>query len=200
MSVRVGVDLDGVLYDFGASVRLYLDSIGRHYGWKDDAAEPHDWNFFEYWGMDRNEFRKICDDGVDAGYIFSGDIRPHAKEAVNDIAEAGHEIIIITDRQFGSRPVNSHAATRNWLDMHGIWFDELVFSADKTCVPTDTFVEDKLENYDALVANGTKCFLINRPWNLVPGGDARERIADIWDYAVAVSDMTEKGFADLSFS
>ena len=50
--MRVGFDLDGVLYDFGDSVRRYLRSVGREYGFKDDAPEPHTWNFYEYWHMD----------------------------------------------------------------------------------------------------------------------------------------------------
>lgn len=196
--MRVGIDLDGCLYDFGNSVRRYLDSIGRPYGWKDNKNEPHDWNFFEYWGMDFVEFRQVCNDGVDAGYIFSGDIRPNAVESVARIAALGHEIIIITDRQFGSDPRNSEAATVEWLAQHGIEYDELVFSADKTCVSTDTFVEDKLANYDALTAVGVKTYLITRDWNKVEGGDARNRITDILDYAEAIEHMTAEGFADLS--
>ena len=197
--MRVGFDLDGVLYDFGNSVRRYLDSIGRPYGWKDNKDEPHDWNFFEYWGMDVNEFRQVCNDGVDAGYVFSGGIRPNAAESVARVANLGHEIVIITDRQFGSDPKNSEKATLEWLDQHGIWFDELIFSANKCCTPTDTFVEDKLENYDALTEAGTKTFLITRDWNKVPGGDARNRITDVLDYAEAIERITAEGFADLSF-
>lgn len=184
--MRVGFDLDGVLYDFGNSVRRYLDSIGRPYGWKDEAPEPHHWDFYEYWGMDLAEFKQLCHDGVDAGYIFQGDIRPNAVESVRRVAELGHEIIIITDRQFGSKPENSHKATTEWLAQHGIEYDELVFSADKTCVPTDFFVEDKRENYDALRAAGVACYLITRPWNVDERyglKDGRYRIDDISDYA-----------------
>lgn len=183
--MRVGFDLDGVLYDFGASVRRYLDSIGRPYGWKDDAAEPHCWDFYEYWGMDRAEFKKVCDDGVDAGYVFSGPVRPNAVDANHRVAVLGHEIVIITDRQFGSSPMASHNATLEWLEQHDIWYDEIVFSANKCCVPTHTFVEDKLENYDALVQNGVDCYLINRAWNN-PALDGRKRILDVMDYAKAI--------------
>lgn len=197
--MRVGFDLDGCLYDFGESVRRYLDSIGRTYGWKDDADEPHHWDFYEYWGMDRDEFTQICHDGADAGYIFCGGTRPGAVEAVGRVARLGHEIIIITDRQFGSTPEVSHNNTIGWFAQHGIEYDELVFSANKNAVPTDMFVEDKLENYDALIDAGVDAYLINRAWNQVPGGDARKRIDDISDYARIVSEVTEKGFADLSF-
>lgn len=205
--MRVGFDLDGCLYDFGNSVRRYLDSIGRPYGFKDDAPEPHDWNFFEYWGMDGAEFKEICNAGVDAGFIFSGPARLNAAEAVNRVADLGHEIIIITDRFFGT-PINlcgdivnpSHLATDVWLAENGIPYHELHFTADKLYVPTDTFVEDKLENYDALVAGGVNAYLIDRPWNQVAGGDARNRIKDVIDYADAIEIASTQGFVDLSFA
>ena len=197
--MRVGFDLDGVLYDFGNSVRRYLDSIGTPYGFKDDAAEPHHWDFYEYWGMDRKQFTQLCHDGVDAGYIFQGGIRPNAVSAVERVARLGHDVIIITDRQFGTVPQNSHNATNEWLAQHGIEYDELVFSADKTAVQTDVFVEDKLENYDNLVANNTSCFLINRPWNHDPEmgiNDGRLRISDIKDYAEMIEFMHEIALAN----
>ena len=183
--MRVGFDLDGVLYDFGNSVRRYLDSIGRPYSFHADKDEPHTWNFFEHWGMDRHEFAQICHDGADAGYVFTGPARPNAVWAVQAVKEAGHTVVIITDRQFGSRPEVSHDNTRNWLAQHNIPYDELHFSADKTSVPTDIFVEDKLENYDALVNVGTPCVLIDRPWNQ-DEGDYRFRISDIVDYPAIV--------------
>lgn len=198
--MRVGFDLDGVLYDFGNAVRVYLDSIGREYGWKDDAEEPHHWDFYEYWHMDRKEFAQVCHDGVDAGYIFSGDARPNAAEAVNRVADMGHEIIIITDRFFGEDPKASHVATEIWLAEHGIPYHELHFSPNKLIAPTDTFVEDKLENYDTLNLAGVKSYLVNRPWNEVEGGDARNRINDVIDYADAIELMWSDGFTDLTFA
>lgn len=187
--MRVGFDLDGVLFDFGNSVRRYLDSIGREYGFKDDAPEPHCWDFFEYWGVTREDFVQICHDGVDAGYIFSGGVRPNAVQAVHKVYAAGHDVVIITDRSFGTTPEASHNATREWLAQHDIPYDELHFSSDKTIAPTDCFVEDKLENYDALTKAGVKCYLINRPWNQVKGGDYRDRINDISEYPAKVEEL-----------
>lgn len=188
--MRVGWDLDGVLYDFGGSVRRYLDYIGRPYGFKGGESEPHTWNFFKYWKMDSSEFVQICHDGVDAGFIFQGPTRPGAVEAMRKVKEMGHTNVIITDRQFGSSPEKSHLATRHWLEFHEFPYDELYFSADKVCVPTDVFVEDKLENYDAITAAGTPCALITRPWNA--RRDKRRRIQDISDYPTLVRTLAEE--------
>lgn len=185
--MRVGFDLDGVLYDFGSSVRRYLDYIGRPYGFKGGEPEPHTWNFFKYWKMDIEEFKQICNDGVDAGFIFHGPTRVNAVESMQKIKDMGHEIVVITDRQFGKRPEKSHEATRFWLEFHEFPYDELYFSADKVIVPTDVFVEDKLENYDAITAAGTPCFLITRPWN--KRRDRRRRIEDISEYPAAVLEV-----------
>jgi len=136
--------------------------------------------------MDRAEFSQICHDGVDAGFIFSGPVRPNTVEAFKAVKEMGHTIVIITDRQFGCSPTASHQATRVWLAENGIEYDELHFSADKLIVPTDCFVEDKLENYDILTAAGTPCVLIDRPWNQ-DGNDTRLRINDIGQYPPFVS-------------
>lgn len=134
--------------------------------------------------MDLDEFKQICNDGADAGFIFSGPARPNAAWSIQAIKQAGHEVIIITDRQFGYSPAVSHNATLNWLAEHDIPYDDIYFSADKTCVKTDIFIEDKLQNYDALVEVGTPCVLINRPWNLED--DYRFRVNDISEYPAIV--------------
>lgn len=197
---RVGFDLDGVLYNFGDSVKRYLDHIGQGHIWKSGPTKGVFWDFYKDWGWTSQQFVQLCNDGADAGFIFTGPIRDHAVEAVERVARLGHEIIIITDRQFGTTPKVSHDNTTEWLAQHGIEYDELIFSADKTCVPTDFFVEDKLENYDALVAAGTNTFLINRAWNVVEGGDARMRIDSVLDYATFVEEYTKMGYAQTSFA
>ena len=198
--MRIGIDLDGVLYNFGDSVKRYLDHIGQGHLWKSGPTPSPFWDFYKDWGWTGQQFVDMCNAGADAGFIFTGPAREGAVEAMGRIAATGNEIIIITDRPFGSSPMVSQANTEEWLWQHGIEYDELWFSADKTCAPTDMFVEDKLENYDALVANGTAAYLINRAWNHVDGGDARRRIDSISEFADAVELATELGFADLTFS
>lgn len=190
-TLRVGIDLDGVLYDFADSFRRYLVASGKVLEGVLPSGEPSTWTFYEDWGFSLAEFIQICNDGVDAGIIFRGPAREGASEAVNKIKNLGHTIHIITDRKFGSDPVNSEIATKEWLSEHNIPYDTLTFSADKTCVATHLFVEDKLENYDALVAAGVEAYLIDRPWNNVLSErqnprTKRKRIADIADYAFLI--------------
>lgn len=204
---RVGFDLDGVGYNFGDSVKRYLDSIGQGHYWKSGPTKGVFWDFYKDWTHDETgepwtskQFVDMCNAGADAGFIFTGPAREGFSEAVGRVLSLGHEVIIITDRQFGSTPSVSHNHTTEWLAQHGVEYDELVFSADKTCVPTDFFVEDKLENYDALVAAGTNTFLINRAWNVVEGGDARQRISSVTDYADWIEEYTKVNSAQLAFA
>ena len=199
--MRVGWDLDGVGYVFGNSVRMYLNSIGMDVPPATDDFCTN-WNFFEFWGMDKEEFGAFCDAGGDAGYVFGdhpGLTRPNFFESIKRVKALGHENIVVTHRYQGS-PGQAEANTYKWLAPVQNWLDEIHFSHDKTSVPTDTFVEDNLQNYDMLINKGVRAFLVDRPWNQVEGGDARMRIADVSDYADAVEQITIDGFADLTLA
>jgi hypothetical protein len=182
--MRVGIDLDGVCFDFAASLLRYALHKGYEFPEGFHAhGEPKEWAFYEGWGLSLEDFLQMCHDGADAGFVFSGPVRPGVKEAFDIIIGLGHEIIIITDRAFGTTPEVSQQLTVEWLDFHELNYDELHFSGDKTVVPTDYFIEDKLSNYDALVAAGVDTFLVDRPWNQTDLPDARRRVDGIREYA-----------------
>lgn len=178
---RVGWDLDGVEYDFAESVRRTVKHFGLDDKFRLCEGEPSSWYFYRAWGMSDAEFVELCHRGADAGIIFSGVRRPGGLESMKRVRNAGHEVHIVTDRSFGSSPEVSQEITRMFLLTHGYEYDSLTFSADKTVVPTDYFIEDKLENYDALDAVGTEVYLINRPWNL--RDDNRRRVDTIEAFA-----------------
>ncbi len=175
--MRVGIDLDGCIHNFGKSLQNYLETITHSY----DCTDPQVWDFYKDWGMTDIDFKKHCNDGVDAGIVFNGPQFPGAVQAVRRIKAAGHSIHFITDRFFGSDPRNSAAVTEGWLLHHGFPYDSLTFSPDKTVVATDVFVEDKAENYDMLEATGVRCYLINQPWNIEK--DNRRRISGMTEFA-----------------
>lgn len=198
--MRVGYDSDGVIDNFGEGVRETLVAANQGHLWKSGPTKAPFWNFYEDWGWTFEQFKELVDWGVDEGIIFSGHWRDNAIDSMHRVKSLGHEIIIITDRSWGSDPKNSERNTRLAFERAGVPFDELHFNRDKTIVQTDTFVEDKIENYDALLENGTVTWLINRPWNQVPGGDARRRINCVSEYADAIELATRNGFTDLSFA
>lgn len=204
--MRVAFDSDGVIDTFNDGVGNAFRARGLGHLWKSGPTPYSLWNYFEEWTHEDGtpwtyaEWKEIVDWGVDNGYIFTGHWRPCALESLRRVAQMGHEIIIITDRFFGSDPENSHKATIEAYARAGIEYDELHFTANKNSVDVDLFVEDRIENYDPLVEAGVPTWLINRAWNQVPGGDARNRIDCVHEYADAVERITEQGFADLTIS
>jgi 5'(3')-deoxyribonucleotidase len=181
--MRVGIDLDGVCYDFSASLREYLRESGINPD--GELADATRWEFYEDWGYTLDEFLEHCHAGVDAGYVFRHG-RPYAntREAFDVIRAAGHTIHIVTDRSFGTVGGASQAATSEWLRAYGLSYDSLTFTADKTVVRLDTMVDDKLANYDALEAAGVAVYLLTRPWNKQE--DDRHRVLDLLHYAEVI--------------
>lgn len=180
--MRVGIDLDGVCYDFAGSLRHYLWTVlGRDPETCPDATR---WEFYEDWGLDLAAFLDACDLGVDDGYIFAhGDPYPNVAEAFNVIKSAGHTIHIVTDRTFG-QPGNAAAATLTWLATYGLGYDSITFSADKTVANLDVMVDDKPENYAALIAAGVDAYLLTRPWNQHVEG--AQRVLDLLHFAEVI--------------
>jgi hypothetical protein len=160
--MRLGIDLDGVAYDFAASLRHWLVHHEGH-----DAErypDPQTWDFYrDQWGMTLEEFTAHCDRGVDAGVIFvDGDPLPGTRDALRTLKRLGHTLHIVTNRSFGRRSMEN---TAWWLHKHDIPYDTLHFAADKTSVRVDAFIEDNADNYLALTAAGVAAFLWDRPWN-----------------------------------
>ena len=182
--VRIGVDLDGVCYDFSTVFEVYATEI------QDFPPElctpPVRWEFYEDWGLTLAQFINLLADGVNDDFIFSwGNPFPGVKDALRRLRKAGHSIHIITDRSIG-RPGKAHFSTVSWLHRHQLPYDSLTFSADKTVVRTDWMVDDKLQNVDALLAAGTRAVLMDRPWNQTTP-DPYERVTSLTDFVERVN-------------
>lgn len=183
--MRIGIDLDGVCYNFSASVREYLRGAAQSYG-DGEYPDPTRWEFYEDWGLNLSQFLDVCHEGVDAGVIFThGEPYPHVTEAFMRIKAAGHSIHIVTDRSFGTGGA-SEGATRAWLDKHDLPFDSLTFTSDKTVVNLDAMVDDKPANYYALTEAGVPTWLLTRTWNQ-KHTDITRRVLDLLHYAEVVA-------------
>lgn len=190
--MRIGKDLDGCNVGFIEGVNEIRRSQGE------EEFTPGIWHFYRALGMTDQDWVAWCNKAADDGLLFNHEPYPGAVDAFRRIKRMGHTVVVVTDRTFGRTPQVSQKITREWLNYHRFEYDELHFDADKTRYDLDMMVEDKLENYDALVDAGVDAYLIDRPWNQVPGGDARKRIKDMSEYADIVALVTEQGYADLS--
>jgi hypothetical protein len=183
--MRVGFDVDGVLYNWHASLRQFLGFD------LDRAPDPTAWHFHEQWGVTKEELGRAAMDGVDAGVVLTWGVPlPGAKETMDRIKALGHTIHIVTDRSAGE-PGNAQAATIKWLHAHDLPYDTVTFARDKTIANVDMFIDDKLDNYDALQMAGTLVYLLDRPWNQQEDAwPFRRRIFSLEQYG----DIIEHGF------
>lgn len=180
-SLRIGFDLDGVLYDFRKALSDYLVASGR-VECSLDRALPH-WDFFEGWGLTLDEYLALYRAGVDEGFVLRvGEPLPGTLEEIKRVADAGHTIHIVTDRSIASDPKLPGQLTEAWLLEHGVPFDSLTLSSDKTSVATDYFIDDRYDNYVARINAGMSCHLLTRPWNAELGGADTKRVATVGQF------------------
>lgn len=163
MSLRVGWDLDGIIYDFTEAVR---DFIVKRYGFKrEELPDPAGWNTWESWPMSKDQFFAFFREGVEAKCIWLYGAPDAAGLATMfRQREQGHTIHIVTHRN-GLGPAGM-TSTVEWLDAYGVPYDTLTFAKDKTVVPVDVFIEDNVDNALALRAAGVVSVLMTRPWNV----------------------------------
>lgn len=168
--MRIGVDLDGVLYDFVGDFRNWL--IMEHDREAHHLPPAESWNFWkDQWGLTLDEFLGICGESVDAGYMFRvGDPHPDSIEYMHRLREDGHSLHIITARNFGSKSIQN---TEWWLNEHDVPHDSLSFSKDKTIMALDTMIDDHAENFIQLEQAGIRAYLLDRLWNQYHETDRR---------------------------
>lgn len=162
--MRVGFDLDGILYDWAGSMRAAAHQL---LGIDPYTLEnPKTWEFWGQWGLTRDQFLTLFTDGIKAGIVFGHEgPRPGAREAVEQVRADGHTAHVITDRLIEGIEDLCIEATHGWFAQHQVEVDELVLSGDKTVVPTDVFIDDRAENYLALQRTDTLPVLLTYPHN-----------------------------------
>lgn len=182
---RIAVDLDGVTYDFTASLRHYL--VEFHGYDSSTLPDAQVWDFFTHqWGITTEQFLSFCAQGVDAGVIFGhGEPIEGAVEFLNRFRADGHTIHIATSRFYGSQAAG---VTERWLNEHKVPYDSLCIVRDKWLVDADVYIDDHGKNFDEIWEYGKPCFLFDQPWNShVDAGSYR--VGSWKEFYEAVSDI-----------
>jgi len=189
----IGVDVDGVLYDFIGALREHIT------GSDDPEILPfaNSWEFYKKWGLTDQQFLNHYSEGVHAGKVlWEGQPYANTREGWDTLLTAGHRIHIITDRQPPGAEEEAMSATRHWLASHDLNPTSVVFSADKTHIlhlaqdgKRVAFIDDRPENVHALRAAGILAFIMNRPWNQDVQG---ERVNDLLEFANIINVLAKK--------
>lgn len=188
----VGVDLDGVVYDFVSAFveEARLQGAGNI----PKKAVARGWQFYRAWGITDEEFLTIYTRGVHSGRIlWDGGLYPGTTEGWKALRDAGHRIHVLTDRRPPGAEDAAYAATCHWLTVNGLRPDSLTITADKTEIlnlavdPSKVaFIEDKPENHAALTQAGVHAVLMHRSWNENAPG---QRVPNLLTFAQIVNSL-----------
>ena len=158
--MRVGVDLDGVVYPFETVFAHWVNKVtGRPLS---QLQHSKKWHFYEDWGYTRQEFLLLYKWGVEAEFILRrGHMIPGSWAGINDLHKLGHSVHIVTDRWYPK----AHANTEAWLSECRVKYDSLTYCEDKWIVRLDAAIDDKPDNVTLFRAVGTKAFLLDNGLN-----------------------------------
>ena len=146
-NVRIGIDIDGVLRDFGVS---FMAVMKKHYPETMLQDKITDWQFEKHFTLSKKELQEIYwDKYCDAVFLEAPPI-PGAIEQMWDLFEWAKEtdntLVCISSQ----RPTGRHNSL-HWIGKHGLGFEEVHFVKGryKWKKDVDWLVDDSPENWHA---------------------------------------------------
>lgn len=153
-------DLDGVACSF---VENYYPWLCRVEGF---TPQPWvTWNHHHNHGMTNEQFVARLTQYAEEGGFADQTPYPEFRQAVIQIAAAGHLQCVVTDR-----PEIAQADTCWWIEEYAPQIDTIDFSRDKTVFkahgdPTYYAIDDRIENVENMRKAGIFAYLLTKPWN-----------------------------------
>jgi len=165
--VRVGLDIDGVMYKWDKTARYMLRDVLPNSPYKEVLQqESQGWNWIqqqiapEHWDW-------LWKQGVRLGLFRYGHMYPGTVQAVRTLASRGHEVVLITHR-----PASALSDTLAWLSLMDFPIKGLHILTNmepKSLVQPqcDVYIDDKPENVvDFAVNTQAKIVALrDQPWN-----------------------------------
>jgi hypothetical protein len=170
------IDIDGVVYPFSTTLSLIAaEHTGRPIS---DFPEALTWNFYkDQWNMTTPEFLELMAIGAKHYGLFGGATEPFPRsvEGLHRLRAMDVHVHFATDCGDDEDSTGARANRLIWLPAFGIDLGDfdITFTADKPSVALPyvedgyhvVAIDDKVENYEALLDCGADAFLQTRKWN-----------------------------------
>jgi len=159
------IDIDNTLWQFSDALYVELKKINNN------CATPDQWDIFTIWERycSLEEFIAVinaihCNQDSDQYRPY-----PEAKNFLLKLREQGFHVIIASHRT-----AESTLPTERWLARHGLFYDELHISHDKTVLfpDADIVVDDLPRTLEKAVEQGALAAGLQFPWNRPHNGNA----------------------------
>jgi uncharacterized HAD superfamily protein len=195
--MKIGVDLDDVLAD---SLPQYLQAFNDRFGVDVELADAA-WRIADRFPqIPRQEADEFFSELIEDGFFSSRPLVPHAKEAVEALADGGHRLYIIT-----GRTPRDEQITMDWLTRIGVLshFEAVMHrtrnpverhKADVAAgLALGLFIEDELAVALAVADTAIPVLLFDRPWNQGPLPDNVRRIGSWHEALTRIADLNGNG-------
>lgn len=190
---KIGFDVDGVLADFQSRyIELHIRLSGKNLFPREVVADPANnvptWYYPQHFGYTDAEDKAVWA-ALKADPMFWQTIDPLAgiRGILPSLNPLSHDFYFITDRS----GLNVKRQTEHWLVKSGYssWPTVLI-SSEKAMVARalklDAYIDDKLENANAVAETNTASYLIMRGWNQTGLLDERvKRVSTVTEFLIA---------------
>jgi 5'(3')-deoxyribonucleotidase len=159
--MRIGLDLDGVVYDFNKAYIRILNRLTGSELLNAETFQPQSWHYDSSFYSD-----EVCEAAwkmPNVHDLFS-EVKPlfGAKDFVRKLRSMGHDIVVLT-----TRPKEVRGLTMNMFQLDFSFWPSFFFSAsiaDKMSVKCDVYIDDHPDS-KAFVVAGKRLILMDAPYN-----------------------------------
>lgn len=176
---RIGVDLDGVVYDWQGA---YTYLVNRHRGanLSTDLEWWDDWHAPDRYLTD-DDLAWVWGEGVDLGLFRYGHVLKGAIDGLRDLAELG-DVEVVTHRPREALRDTLYFVAGLPDVLSGVHF--LTRAEPKSSVGCDVYVDDAPHVALELWTEARPCVLFDQPWNRhLPAADDRSLITRAYGWA-----------------
>lgn len=163
-SKRIGLDLDGVCYQWEKTARYMLREILPNSPYTKDGPlgeESNSWDYIEQ-NVSKEHWRWLWDSGIPLGLFRHGHLYPGTIKAVRELAKFA-DVIVCTARHKSTVPDTCDWLAYQRLPVSGIHI--MGGEAKSTIKGCDVWIDDKPENCADLLTTGATVCMPDRPWN-----------------------------------